>query len=52
MTILRKNVQSKQSPAVLHSKMKLNVYVTIQEHDQLTNVTKLPAEALTLTGNI
>lgn len=32
--------------------MKLKVYVTIQVQDQLTNVTRLPAEAFTLSGNI
>ena len=32
--------------------MKLKVYVTIQEHDQLAKVTRLPAEPLTFIGNI
>ena len=45
--------QSKSdSPVELHSNMKLNEYVTIHEPDQLTKVTKLPAEAFTSRGNI
>ena len=31
---------------------KLKAYDIIQEHNQLTKVTKLPAEPLTLIGNI
>ena len=38
-------------PAELHSIIKLKLYVTIQEHDQYTKDTRLPAEPLTWMGN-
>jgi hypothetical protein len=40
------------SPAELHSNMKLNVYVRTQELAQLVKTTRLPADALIFTGNI
>jgi len=39
-------------PAELHVMRKLKAYDTIQEHNQLTRVTRLPAEPFTLMGNI
>jgi hypothetical protein len=40
------------SPAELHSNIKLNVYVRTQELAQLVKTTRLPADALIFTGNI
>jgi len=48
----RRQESESNSPVELHSIIKLNEYVTIQEPDQLTKVTKLPAEAFTSRGNI
>ena len=42
----------KNVPSELHSIRKLNEYETIQEPNQLTTVTMLPAKPLTLIGNI
>jgi hypothetical protein len=39
-------------PVELQVMRKLKAYDIIQEHNQLTKVTKLPAEPLTLIGNI
>jgi len=39
-------------PAELQLMRKLKAYDTIQEHNQLTKVTRLPAEPFTLMGNI
>lgn len=39
-------------PVELQVMRKLKAYDTIQEHNQLTKVTKLPAEPFTLIGNI
>jgi hypothetical protein len=39
-------------PVELHVMRKLKAYDIIQEHNQLTKVTKLPAEPFTLIGNI
>lgn len=41
-----------QVPSELHSIRKLKEYETIQEPNQLTTVTRLPAKPLTLMGNI
>ena len=38
-------------PAELHSIIKLKLYVIIQEHDQFTKDTRLPAEPLIWMGN-
>lgn len=45
-------LKMKKVPAELHSSIKLNVYVTTQELAQLVKTTRLPADALTFTGNI
>ncbi|KAK7823918.1 hypothetical protein CFP56_035025 [Quercus suber] len=37
----------KNVPEILHSIIKLKLYVIIQEHDQFTKDTRLPAEPLT-----
>lgn len=43
---------TKNVPAELHCDTKLNEYVTIQEPNQLTRVTRLPADPFTSIGNI
>lgn len=40
------------SPAELHCARKLNEYVTIQEPNQFTRVTRLPAKPFVFIGNI
>ena len=50
-TILR-DTTSLALPAELQSIRKLKAYDTIQEPNQLTNVTRLPAEPFMFMGNI
>lgn len=50
--ISKKKRACNKSPAELHCARKLNEYVMIQEPNQLTNVTRLPAKPFTFIGNI
>ena len=52
MIYLTGSVVSKTLPAELHFIRKLNAKEIIQEPNQLTNVTRLPAEPFMFMGNI
>ncbi|KAF5798181.1 hypothetical protein HanXRQr2_Chr07g0289791 [Helianthus annuus] len=46
------NKKKGEGPSVLHFIRKLKKYVTTQEPNQLTTVTRLPAELLIFIGKI
>ena len=52
ITSILRGKTSVASPAELQSIRKLKAYDTIQEPNQLTNVTRLPAEPFMFMGNI